>query len=519
MYEEFYKKVKNPLDKENFLTILAEQKKKIEQPSLVKHTMVETTYNESDRQRDISNYDYKKALFYSEVVGINSFSSHECMSNTIIRNHFFAKVYQYWLEDLKEMSKQNAIAKQIYNFLLSSPKVETKHDLNALFGKSVLLDRRLLIEAAEGKLGTKVSPIMLIEEADRIEASLIAKFGLNNEMKKVLKSISPITVTANSDFHYIASRKTPEDYRTTLFNDSHFDHRFYINIKPERIYEFLSIFLDKCREKELPYYFKFEERGGNHARADTLVIYTKQDNLLNYYEALKEMEKENPELKDMVGKPALLVGEIDGWIGYGEDAHQEGQSYSSTRSDIFYDAMDEALIEALIKNEIEITDKKVIKSLQEYVLDAAFKMEDRDCARKNFLQIINELNLKCGCKPINYDKNNPYNKTHFTNTKKVMAPLYNILPALMGVPNFKAAVEAKVQEKMYQAGIDINNCAFNQNFVMRSTKATTYGLTKDNIIQDDISGKSPERNYGMGMTEAEIIEARAKIFTKRVSNH
>lgn len=517
MYEEFYKKVKNPLDKENFLTILAEQRKKIERPSLIKHTIVDTNYTESDRQSDIRNYDYNKELFYSGVVGINSFSSHEYMSNPIIRNYFFTKVYQYWLEDLKEMSKQNAIAKQIYNFLLSSPKVETKHDLNALFGASVLRDRRLLIEAAERKLGTKASPIMNIEEADRIEASLVAKFGLNNEMKKILKSISPIS--ANSDFHYIASRKTLEDYRPTLFNDSHFDHRFYINIKPERIYEFLSIFLDKCREKELPYYFKFEERGGNHARADTLIIYTKQDNLLNYYEALKEMAKENPELKDMVGKPALLVGEIDGWIGYGEDAHQEGESYSSTRSTIFYDAMDEALIEALRKNEIVLTDKKSQISLREYVLDAAFKKEDRDCARKNFLQIINELNVKQGSKPINYDKNNPYNKTHFTNTKKVMAPLYNILPALMGVPNFKATVEAKVQEKMYQDGIDINNCAFNQNFVMRSTKATTYGLTKDNIIQDDISGKSPERNYGMGMTEAEIAEARAKIFTKRGSNH
>ena len=60
------------------------------------------------------------------------------------------------------------------------------------------------------------------------------------------------------------------------------------------------------------------------------------DNLLKYINILQEIAKENPEIIQRCGKPPILTGKIDGWIGIGDEPPKKNgknQSYNSLRAD------------------------------------------------------------------------------------------------------------------------------------------------------------------------------------------
>ena len=74
--------------------------------------------------------------------------------------------------------------------------------------------------------------------------------------------------------------------------------------------------VEKCDERHLPYYFKFDQYAD---RDDTIVIYSSTDNLPKYLEILQEIKKEHSELISRMKDPPILTGKIDGWIGYGSE--------------------------------------------------------------------------------------------------------------------------------------------------------------------------------------------------------
>lgn len=99
-------------------------------------------------------------------------------------------------------------------------------------------------------------------------------------------------------------------------------HRLYINTESIDTHKMISLFVDKCSEHQLSYYFKFSEQG---ARDDTIVIYSNMNNLPEYINILKEIEQQHPELVSRVKEPPVLTGKIDGWIGYGSEPPNSGQ--------------------------------------------------------------------------------------------------------------------------------------------------------------------------------------------------
>ena len=115
-------------------------------------------------------------------------------------------------------------------------------------------------------------------------------------------------------------------------NDFSVSHRLYLNIEPIDIHSVANKIIKKCDERNIPYYFKFDEYGD---RDDTLVIYSNTERLPLYIDILEEIAKENPEIKQRSKHPPIVTGTIDEWIGYGSEPeirNNERQSFNSVRS-------------------------------------------------------------------------------------------------------------------------------------------------------------------------------------------
>lgn len=119
------------------------------------------------------------------------------------------------------------------------------------------------------------------------------------------------------------------------------EHRLYINTESLDTYKFANLFIEKCDEHKMPYYFKFDDYGN---RDDTLVIYSSTEYLTKYLDILKEIKRDNPELVSNIKKPPLLSGKVDNWIGYGTEPEyipERGKvSFNSIRADAIEDIID-----------------------------------------------------------------------------------------------------------------------------------------------------------------------------------
>lgn len=109
------------------------------------------------------------------------------------------------------------------------------------------------------------------------------------------------------------------------------EHRLYINAAQTDLHVLSKLFLDKCTEKNLPYYFKIAEYD---RRDDNMVIYTDTKNLHHFLGVLKEIEQEYPDIISRCGKPPVLTGTLRDWIGYGSEPLGKDTSFNGIRSDI-----------------------------------------------------------------------------------------------------------------------------------------------------------------------------------------
>ena len=120
-------------------------------------------------------------------------------------------------------------------------------------------------------------------------------------------------------------------------------HRLYIGCQNQDVVKLAQLFIEKCENKKIPYYFKFSPWDAQ--RDDRLVIYADTDNLANYIGALKEIAQEHPEIKQRCGEPPVLTGKIDGWIGIGDEPQlkEDGSntSFNEVRSEIISDSIRE----------------------------------------------------------------------------------------------------------------------------------------------------------------------------------
>ena len=119
------------------------------------------------------------------------------------------------------------------------------------------------------------------------------------------------------------------------------EHRLYLNTESTDTFDIASLFTDKCMERGIPFYYKFDDYAN---RDDSLVIYSSSKYLKYYIEILRELKKENPELFSRICDPPVLAGNIDGWIGYGSEPERgpEGKlrAFNGVRSDAIKRALE-----------------------------------------------------------------------------------------------------------------------------------------------------------------------------------
>lgn len=157
-------------------------------------------------------------------------------------------------------------------------------------------------------------------------------------------------------------------------NDFSISHRLYLNIEPIDIHSVANKIMKKCDERNIPYYFKFDEYGD---RDDTLVIYSNTERLPLYIDILEEIAKENPEIKQRSKHPPILTGKINEWIGYGAEPEMKNgkkRSFNSVRSNCIEKAIEKEFEEWLSVNKnlkINYQGKEI--SLIDYIAKLATK--------------------------------------------------------------------------------------------------------------------------------------------------
>ena len=109
--------------------------------------------------------------------------------------------------------------------------------------------------------------------------------------------------------------------------------RLYLNLKGENLAKFAIEAYKKCKEQNLPFYFKFSIQDN---RNDPFLFYTSYEKLPTYLQIIREIKTEKPELFEGAELINQNLGVIDGYIGYGDepsvkDDSGETFSYNSVR--------------------------------------------------------------------------------------------------------------------------------------------------------------------------------------------
>ena len=164
----------------------------------------------------------------------------------------------------------------------------------------------------------------------------------DKELERALKKYRWDSFGENSGWIHVCSK-----YLTAKGDQyPNVEHRLYLNTEPFDTYKMITLFAQKCDERHLPYYFKFDEYAD---RDDTIVVYSSTENLSKYIEIFEEIKKEYPELVSRIKKPPVLTGQIDGFIGYGSEPNRtrDGnlQSFNEVRVNVI-----EPILSKLFRN-------------------------------------------------------------------------------------------------------------------------------------------------------------------------
>ena len=141
------------------------------------------------------------------------------------------------------------------------------------------------------------------------------------------------------------------------------DHRFYINVEGVALYKLFNLLLNKCLERKLPFYIKFNE---DCARDDTVVLYSDTSHFMKYLMLFEDIKKEYPDIVKYVENPPILTSKFCDYIGYGSEPsieeNEKKYSFNQLREKIINNAFDITIdnwIEDNIDKGISYNDKQI----------------------------------------------------------------------------------------------------------------------------------------------------------------
>ena len=138
--------------------------------------------------------------------------------------------------------------------------------------------------------------------------------------------------------------------RNSVYSTKSAPNKLYINADYDTTLKFIQLFVNKCEELGIPFYFKtaaFDFKTGNVEflssleRDESLVIYAQDEYLLDYINICKEIRDTHPELT--FNRAPALSAAIDEFIGYGNDIYSSDgrpiQSYNQFITNQIKDAI------------------------------------------------------------------------------------------------------------------------------------------------------------------------------------
>lgn len=158
--------------------------------------------------------------------------------------------------------------------------------------------------------------------------NILYKNITDNDLESAIEDYCWNSIGAFSGWTHVSSRYF-DGKRGTQFG---IEHRLYLNTEGIDTYKVVNEFIKKCDERQISYYFKFDDASN---RDDSIVIYSDTEKLPLYVEVLQEIAKENPDIRNRCQHPPILTGKIDDWIGYGTEPspkNGKNRSFNDVRS-------------------------------------------------------------------------------------------------------------------------------------------------------------------------------------------
>lgn len=187
------------------------------------------------------------------------------------------------------------------------------------------------------------------EDVDKI---MRGKFISDNGNPYKEKDIFDLKVTRwdsnNKGKWYSCASGDIFDYKNKYMKE---EHILFVNVNQEQIYNFASVFVNMCDEKELPYDFKLNLAG---QRDDGFQIYTDSEHLIDFINIVEEIKEKYPYFIDMNKEVPLLTGKISDGLSYGSNiTDKENLSYEdyfTFRCNIIAQAINSTTVDYIRKN-------------------------------------------------------------------------------------------------------------------------------------------------------------------------
>lgn len=300
-------------------------------------------------------------------------------------------------------------------------------------------------------------------------------------------------------------------------------HRLYVGCQNQDVWKMADLFKTKCEELKIPYYFKTSE-----SRMDNMVIYADTENWLKYIDILESIGKEHPEIVGRCSKPPMLTGNLDNWIGIGDEPQQEynngGLSYNSTRAEIIEDSVEKVLLDDIKKykgKNINLNGKEI--SFNKIFLDKAtnYIMNSKNI-KENSKQIREVLkkNISKGLKKLEQveNKKSDLAKSNIDDifsignigidTYDMDKIIKEILPVIRQADsNFKEKVKENMDLRLEKVGIDPKAFCFQKSTIERAKQLEKIEEKKENNIIEK-TNKNTEIDKTKVEQENKNIETR-----------
>lgn len=380
----------------------------------------------------------------------------------------------------------------------------------------------------EDKIHVDKGCIKELQDASRIDVSTIGE----EEIKKMFRTKDDRDRINRKEEKELRNKKNVTWNQNGMFNHmggtSDIDYcisRLYVNCEKQDLMKIANLFTDKCNSKEIPSYFKYVSN--NSTRSDQIVIYSNLKELKNYIQILQEIGEQNPDIIKRCGKPPLLVGRVNEWIGIGDEPREKKESYTTLRSSIIYDVLerniptesDEISMDVYTTENLDYT--KIREELKEAFKGIGIDIDTFAFNNENLQLYMSDDKIRS-----NYDmkrkqfiqqnRNKPKTKTkeELDFEERCAIQELKLLNKLEVMPEIIGPMVNAVHNR---------NNFFSDIYIDRYNRIPSkiierLGLDKNIIISDDLELKKETENGVIDLTDAQQEEIISKAM-KDVTNY